>query len=228
MKPHLLLLHGALGTKNQFIALQKKLKSDFEIHTFNFAGHGSNTLDKEFTMPIFVNDVIDYLMTNNLKYVHVFGYSMGGYVALNAVLKHPEFFDKIVTLGTKFNWTKESAEAETKMLNPEKMEEKVPAFAKILEINHTQNNWKQVVRKTAAMMHGLGNGERLKNEELESIQHHVLVCIGSEDSMVSIEESKKSADILPNGTLEILSGFQHPIEKVDIDILRSVIFNFIT
>ena len=55
---------------------------------------------------------------------------MGGYVALQLANKHPKYVQKIITLGTKFAWDKETAAKEVKMLNPEKIEEKIPAFAK--------------------------------------------------------------------------------------------------
>ena len=47
------------------------------------------------------------------------GHSMGGYVALKLALKRPELVDRIITLGTKFNWTPEVAAKEVKMLNPD-------------------------------------------------------------------------------------------------------------
>ncbi len=81
---------------------------------------------------------------------------MGGYVGLNLAKEYPELVGRIVTLGTKFAWTKEVAEKEIKMLNPEKIAEKIPAFADRLKSIHTNNNWKEVVRKTARMMYGLG------------------------------------------------------------------------
>ena len=45
--------------------------------------------------------------------------------------------------------------------------------------------------------------------------------------MVSIEESKESAEKLPNGKLEVIEGFQHPIDKINEDELSSIILNFI-
>jgi hypothetical protein len=45
--------------------------------------------------------------------------------------------------------------------------------------------------------------------------------------MVSMEESKESAASLPNGKLQIIADFQHPIEKVDEEELHSIIVDFI-
>ena len=42
----------------------------------------------------------------------IFGYSMGGYVALHAARRHPERIGSIMTLGTKFAWDTPTAEKE--------------------------------------------------------------------------------------------------------------------
>lgn len=227
MTQHLLLLHGAVGSSEQFRGLKTKLASVFVVHTLDFEGHGPRASTKEFTIALFTENVIQYIQEHGLSKVHVFGYSMGGYVALNLALKHPEYVEKICTLGTKFAWSKETAAKEIKMLNPEKIAEKVPAFAQKLATIHTNNPWEEVMNKTAKMMYGLGTGQLLATEELEAIPHKVLISVGQEDQMVSIEESQESAGLLPNGSLKIIPNFQHPIEKVNEDVLSTLITDFL-
>ncbi len=227
MNKKLLLLHGALGTKSQFKKLKEKLSTHFDVYDLDFEGHSKEESGEDFTMNLFVKNVVDFLAENEIPKTNIFGYSMGGYVGLNLARTSPELVEKIITLGTKFDWTVETAAKEIKMLNPEKIEEKVPAFASKLAALYGENNWKAVVRKTAKMMEGLGAGKSLKADELKEINHSVLIGIGSEDRMVGVEESKESANILPKGSLKIIEGFQHPIEKVDTDELASIIVDFL-
>lgn len=227
MDHNLLLLHGALGTKDQFLNLKKHLSPKFNVHDFNFEGHGTHASNKDFSIPLFTENVIEYLNENQITQTHIFGYSMGGYVGLDLANKYQNRVNKIITLGTKFDWTRATAEKEIRMLNPEKIAEKVPAFAKNLASIHINNNWKDVVKRTAQMMYNLGEGARLKDQELASIKHEVLLCVGSKDRMVSIEESKVAAEILPNGKLEIIEGFPHSIEKINEAMFASIIIDFI-
>lgn len=224
---NLLLLHGALGSEVQLQPLQKLLSKDFNVHPLNFEGHGGRNSDDEFNMERFAENVVEKLQELNISQTHIFGYSMGGYVALTFAKKHPEKVEKIVTLGTKFNWTVESAQQEVKMLNPDKIEEKVPAFAKRLHELHQPNDWKEVMHKTANMMLTLANGKKLTNIDLQQIPHKVLIGIGALDNMVSVEESENAATQLPNGSLKIINDVKHPIEKVEMNILASVIHDFI-
>ncbi|MEM6684821.1 MAG: alpha/beta hydrolase [Bacteroidota bacterium] len=227
MKKNLLLLHGALGSEIQLRPLQQLLSKDFNVHTLNFEGHGGRNSAHEFDMERFADNIVKKLHELKISQTHIFGYSMGGYVALILAKKCPELVNMIVTLGTKFNWSLESAQQEVKMLNPAKIEEKVPAFAKRLYELHQPNDWKILMHKTAAMMLALADGKKLTDQDLLEIQHTVLIGIGALDTMVTVAESENAATQLPNGMLKILEGVQHPIEKVHMNVLATVIRDFL-
>ncbi len=215
MKPKILLLHGALGSKKQFESTKLLLNDKFEVYDLDFEGHGGSHSEKEFSIQLFTENVIEFLDEKSIEKINIFGYSMGGYVALNTALKIPDRIIKIVTLGTKFNWDVESTEREVKMLNPDKIEEKVPHFANKLKEEHHPQDWKEIVRKTARMMTELSKGNKLKEEELKQVRNEVLIGLGSLDKMVTIEESENVSQILPNATLKKLIGIEHPIEKIN-------------
>ena len=232
-KNKLLLLHGGLGSEADFSELAWLLMPEYLALTMDFRGHGGNLIDNDFSINVFVNDtknLIDFLNFAdplNVAPFNIFGYSMGGYVALNLALTHPNLVNKIITLGTKFNWSKESAEQQVKMLNPDVIEQKVPKFAESLRIKHAPQDWKTLMRKTADMMINLGNGDAMTTEDFSRIEHEVLICVGSEDNMVTHEESAEVASHLKNGKLKIIEGFKHPIETVDKNKLAEIINEFL-
>lgn len=215
MKPDLLLLHGALGSKNQLGAVKELLQATFTVHDLNFEGHGGIPSDSHFSMNLFSENVTNYLERCGIGSIGVFGYSMGGYVALSTALRRPDCVGKIVTLGTKFRWDADSAAKEVKMLDPEKIEAKVPHFADKLKREHHPNDWKELVRKTARMMLDLGNGKSLQANDFRKIRQEVVIGLGSEDGMVTREESEAVSKLLPNGKMVTLGGVPHPIEKID-------------
>jgi esterase/lipase len=224
---HLLLLHGAIGAKDQLIPLSEKLKSDFCIHTLNFSGHGGEKMPEKFEIQLFANDVLNYMTKNNIDKINIFGYSMGGYVALYLALHYPEKILKVFTLATKFLWTTEIAEKEIKMLNAAKIEEKIPDFAHILKKRHQPNDWKDVLKKTADMMIALGNNNTLKASDYKGIQHSVCVCIGEKDKMVTKEETIEVVSNLLNRNYIILPEIEHPIEKMNIELLVNELHTFL-
>jgi pimeloyl-ACP methyl ester carboxylesterase len=223
----LLLLHGAIGSKDQLEPLSNELQGSFEVHNLNFSGHGGAPFEGEFSIQNFAEEVHHYLNENQLKKVSIFGYSMGGYVALYLALKFPERVEKIVTLATKFSWSPEIASREVNMLNPQLIVEKIPAFAKALKERHLPNNWEEVMHKTGQMMLGLGERQPLSANDFQNIHTPVKLAIGNADKMVTIDETAQVADGLPNSELLILPDVQHPIEKVPVSLLVQEITAFL-
>lgn len=220
----ILLLHGALGSTSQLEPLKEKLQGQGkEVFMLNFSGHSGVPFRGSFGIEIFADDVLAFLHKQNLNQVDVFGYSMGGYVAVWLAWKHPERVGRIVTLGTKFDWSPESAEKEVRKLNAEKILEKVPAFARILEHRHAPNDWKELLRKTRDMMLDLGNKPLLAEENLKTIQQNILICLGDQDDMADRKYSEQVADWLPKGAFQLLENTPHPIEKVDLNRLSGLI-----
>lgn len=225
---NILLLHGALGAASVMEPLTELLNGEgYAAQTLNFSGHGGAPFVEGFGIEPFTNEVVRFMDENGLEKTDIFGYSMGGYVALNLARLHPGRVGRIITLATKFDWTPEGAEREAKMLDPDKIEAKVPAFAKQLEERHAPNDWKLLLRKTADMMLELGQRPLLTPDVLSKITHPCLICLGDNDQMVSLAETTQAANALPNGQLRILEQTQHPFEKVNLDILRYAIHPFL-
>ncbi|MCH2046495.1 MAG: alpha/beta hydrolase [Saprospiraceae bacterium] len=225
MKKKLLLLHGALGSQKQFDYIRTELEKHFEVYSLDFEGHANHVSEAAFSIELFSKNVLAFLDEKGIDKISIFGYSMGGYVALKTALTAPNRIEKIVTLATKFNWTLESAEQEVKMLNPDKIEAKVPHFAQKLAAEQAPQDWKTVMHKTADMMLAMGAGTRLELANLKQIQTSVIIGIGDLDKMVSYEESEQVAQALPNAQLINLKGIKHPIDRVPSDVLLNYIQN---
>jgi len=116
-----------MGAQSQFDKLTSKLAPEFNCHSLDFYGHGKSSFQDNFGIEAFARQVKEYMDQYNLKGCDVFGYSMGGYVALFLETTSPGSLGKIMTLGTKFEWAPEGSGKEAAMLDPEKIKEKVPA-----------------------------------------------------------------------------------------------------
>ncbi len=211
-KKTLVCLHGALGTVEDFAPLANQLAEDFDLKLLNFSGHAKGTFwPKDFRIETFAQDLEDFFKQQQLTDVAVFGYSMGGYVALY----HKANFEdspitSILTYGTKFNWSEEEVLKETPKLDPVGIQTKVPHFAEELEIRHGER-WKQVVRSTAHMMQNLQKLDGLSHEDLADVNCPVLILRGSEDRMVTLPESEKAANHLMNGRYAEIENGKHEL-----------------
>jgi len=226
MQP-ILFLHGAIGSAEQFFPLRGELSSSlYEMHSFNFYGHGGEPINRSFSMELLAEQTLAYIKAQNLHNLYIFGYSMGGYVAMYLASQYPGLINKIATLGTKYHWSPETAAKEIKMLNPERIAEKVPAFAKALADRHGQDQWKTLLNSTASMLLQLGNKPLLHADQLQKISSEVLLLIGEKDNMVSLEETTNTAALLPKASVQVLPDTVHPIEQVRTELLAQSLITF--
>lgn len=213
MKPVLLILHGALGAPSQFTELSALLSQQFTVHLVPFDGHGGRPIQEGYSIELFAQNLKNYCVQHAIEKPLIFGYSMGGYVALLAA--HQGFpIERLMTLGTKFAWSPEGAAKEIRQLQPDIIEEKVPKFAAYQGLLHSPLDWKDVMKGTSTMMSELGNQPSLNTTILSQLTLPTLCCLGSEDAMVSVEETQWAVEHLVNAEIRILPGMQHPIEKV--------------
>lgn len=224
---NLLVLHGAIGAADHMKPLADALGDKYKVHTLNFSGHGGMPYAGDFSIPLFAEEALQFIEARKLEEVSVFGYSMGGYVAMYMAMKQPKLLQKVVTLATKFHWDTAVAAREMQMLDADKIEAKVPAFAKALKERHAPNDWKEVLAKTTAMLKGLGDNNALKITDYAAIQTPALVLLGDRDKMISLEETIAVYKSLPGAQMGMLPNTPHPIEQVDVEQLAYFIKRFV-
>jgi pimeloyl-ACP methyl ester carboxylesterase len=113
------------------------------------------------------------------------------------------------------------------MLNAGKIEQKLPAFAQVLEKRHSPNNWKEVLNHTATMLENLGKNNSLSLEDYKDITVPCLIMLGDRDKMITLQETVDVYNALPSASMAMLPDTPHPIEQVKIEALLFFINNFL-
>jgi len=101
----LLLLHGGLFDIDlQFGALLPGLSAGRTVVAADFQGHGrTNDLDRPLSSAALAGDVVGLLRHLGLAQVDVFGFSVGGAVALHLAITHPELVRRLVVSSVSFH-----------------------------------------------------------------------------------------------------------------------------
>lgn len=224
---NIILLHGAIGAKDQLESLSQELKQqDYNVFTMSFSGHGQIPFQRNFGIEQFALELEQFIQSNKLEKPTVFGYSMGGYVALYLALRNSTILGNIITLGTKFEWSQAIAQKEVKMLDSKTIIEKVPKFAEALKNRHG-NNWEMLLQKTAEMMLSLGDKNLLTLTNFLSIENKVLIGLADKDTMVSLEETTNVFKQLKQGSMYMLPNTKHQIESVNVKLMSQIIKEFL-
>lgn len=215
----LILLHDALGAAKEFEALANALQSVANIHVFEFSGHGKTSKRETFFIDQFSRELEDYIREKGITPL-IFGYSMGGYVALHMLATSEVKIERLITLGTKFDWNESSSEKEALFLDVEKLEQQVPQYVAYLKSLHDQN-WTEVVKNTKDLMLRLGMKPLLSVENLELIETPVHICRGELDRMVNEQESMWASNALRVARYTEFVGMKHPLHQIDTEQLAT-------
>lgn len=223
-----LLLHGALGAASQLTSLQSALSPIGDVQILEFSSHGHTPAQPAFGIEAFAHEVLAFLADHHIATVNIFGYSMGGYVALYLARHYPEKVAGIVTLATKLHWDTDTATREVGGLNPDKIRQKVPQFAASLEERHQSVAWPELMDRTAKMMLDMGAVPPLAEDDFKAINTPTRLLLGDRDKMVSLDETLATYRALPHAQMGMLPGTPHPIESVDTSLLALHISTFFT
>jgi len=224
---NLLLLHGALGSSKSFDSFLPIISKSFNTYAFDCRGHGIYSTDTILTADILCNQLIEFVIINKLENTHVFGYSMGGYIAMLASIKRPALFGNIITLATKYEWNKSIALNETAQL---KLLYDLPAehpYLQQLILMHGINNYTNCITLTSKLMHELGDLQPLNASTFLLLKNKVLLLVGALDKMVSMEETNHVYQQLKDAKFIIMDQTKHPFDKVDLKQLSNLIEEFI-
>lgn len=116
------LLHGLGATKGSFLPTVAALADSFRLIALDLPGFGDSVkpLRATYHPPFFARSVMQLLDALELERAHVIGNSMGGRVALELGLRHPERVRRLVMLSPSLAWRRERPWAPlVRLLRPE-------------------------------------------------------------------------------------------------------------
>jgi pimeloyl-ACP methyl ester carboxylesterase len=101
----LLLLHGGLFNIDlQFGELIPELAATRQVIAADFQGHGrTNDIDRPLRSADLASDVVGLLQHLGIAQADIFGFSVGGAVALHLAIKHPELVRKLIVSSVSFH-----------------------------------------------------------------------------------------------------------------------------
>src|SRR5262249_39806666 len=120
----LLLLHGAFGNAEGWAPILPTLAKSRQVIAVELQGHGRTAdIDRPLAFAQMADDVATMLQQLKIPRSDVFGYSMGGGVALALVIRHPDSVGKLAILGAGTGATKDTydpdAYRQLKSITPE-------------------------------------------------------------------------------------------------------------
>jgi len=99
----LVLLHGGLGAIEMFGPNLAALAKGRQVIGVDLQGHGRTAdIDRPLSVQFMADDIAALIKHLGLQSADIMGYSLGGGVALQTAIRHPEVVNKLVVVSTPF------------------------------------------------------------------------------------------------------------------------------
>ncbi|MGD1046395.1 MAG: alpha/beta fold hydrolase [Bacteroidota bacterium] len=96
--PALIILHGLLGSSNNWHSFGKIFGEHFRTFIPDARNHGRSPHSEVFNYHAMADDVVEFVTQHRISSTSLMGHSMGGKTAALVALLHPELVDKLIVV----------------------------------------------------------------------------------------------------------------------------------
>jgi len=214
----LLLIHG-LGDRGEAWTPQipALAQAGFHVYVPDLLGYGrSDKPDIIYSIPVEVSSVFDFMKTLGLHRANIAGWSMGGWIAAELTLDHPEVVERLIledSAGmrfvptfprTLFTPTDEAGLRQLmEMLSPRP--QAMPHFVARAALRKLARGAPSV----QSSMNSMESGKDLLDGRLAAIQQPTLIVWGDQDRLLPITSGLQMHREIPNSVFAGITGCGH-------------------
>ena len=233
----LILLHGGLFNIDlQFGELLPSLSATRQVIAVDFQGHGrTNDIERPLTCADLASDIVGLLQHLDVPQVDVFGFSVGGGVALHLAVRHPELVRKAIISSASFHPDgdrSENTEAVGEMTVD--MIAGTPMEAEYRAKSPHPDRLQQLLDKLGTFDPGF---KGWSDEEIRGIAAPTLITVGDCDAVelqhmvrfLQLRGGDVNGDFVgvPSSQLAVFPGTTHFYGLARTDLVRDVVLAFL-
>lgn len=208
-RPLVLLHGGVLTTELAFGPLMPELALRHQVIGVELQGHGHTAdIDRPMQLDYLADDVAALLGQLGIERADVFGFSVGGMVAVVLALHHPDLVGWLVVASVDHR--PEHAEFEIPL--PPEFLERMPTEADFqamhdayAQVAPEPEHFEQMAAKTSGMV---ADFDGWSDDELRSIAAPTLLIVGDTD-FVPLRHAVEMSQLIPGAQLAVLPGTTH-------------------
>ncbi|MFY2508750.1 alpha/beta fold hydrolase [Vibrio pectenicida] len=227
-KAPLVMLHGGVGSIEDFDVLTPSLSQDYQLIRIDSRGHGRSTLgSSELTYQRLEQDVIAVLNYLGIKETAVLGFSDGGVVGYRLMASNSVVINKLITIGSDYK-----LEADSTIYNiysgvtGQSWSEKFPDSYRLFNELNPEPNFDAFVAEIVRMWTDTSSSGYPENT-IDQIDGKVLVIRGDEDFFFPLPAALELVNRLKDSLFANVPFAGHETHKDQPEFVCSVIKQFL-
>jgi esterase len=93
-----IILHGLFGLSDNWVSIGKRIATQFAVYIPDLRNHGQSAHSPSMNYQAMADDLLEFIEDQKLENVILIGHSMGGKVAMNFALDHPNLLNQLVVI----------------------------------------------------------------------------------------------------------------------------------
>lgn len=237
----LVLLHGGLMTIGMLGEFVPALAMTRQVIAVELEGHGHTPLrDRALRFEQMADDVAALIGQLGLESTDVFGYSLGGGVALQLAVRHPGLVRKLVLASTPYasdGWVPEIREGMAGLnAKAAAVMTETPLYEAYVSVAPQPEDWPALVTKVGQLASGTPQPYDW-TADVQTIEAPTLLIVGDADSvhpehteeLFRLLGGRVVGDLVPlsDTQLAVLPGTAHSAVLSRVDLLRAIVLPFL-
>jgi len=180
----LLLLHGGLGTVGMFEQILPRLAEDRQVIGVELQAHGHTAdIERPLSFEFMADDIAALIKQLRLGQADVMGYSLGGGVALQTAIRHPDVVRKLILVSAPCKSDGWYPEVRTgmKLMNAEAAKAMVgsPMHQAYVSVAPNPDGWQTLVAKTGQLV----SQDYDWSKDVAAIKTPTMIVVGDADGV---------------------------------------------
>jgi pimeloyl-ACP methyl ester carboxylesterase len=216
--PTVILLHGLGAVKEVWMASFSALSAGYHVYALDQIGLGHS--DKplvEYKIATWVDFLYAFMQAQSIRKATLVGNSLGGWIALDFTLQHPELVDRLVLVdsaglawgqgGPLVDLNPASVAGTRALLESLFYDKKIVTDTFVLQVftDHMRNNDGYTIQRTLA---GFAQPS-FEDDKLKLVHAPTLVVWGREDELIKVDRAEKFRDGIPGAKLAVFDQCGH-------------------
>lgn len=239
----IILIHGFPLSHEMWRSQIEVLGTKYRVIAYDIRGHGKSEIgDGQYTIELFVDDLIELLNQLKIEKAILCGLSMGGYIALRTVEKNPERVKALILADTQSksdsNEAKLKRAASVKAIKTYGVRTFADSFVKTVltkdSVSKKNNAWKEITRlvqknssrSVCGTLIALA-GRTDTTSTLSSIKVPTLILVGEQDNLTPPSASQEMHNKIPASETHVLPNSAHMSNLENPDEFNKHMLNFL-
>ncbi|TAF73600.1 MAG: alpha/beta fold hydrolase [Bacteroidetes bacterium] len=239
----IVILHGLFGSSDNWLTVSKAFSEKYEVFLIDLRNHGQSPHTESHTYEEMAEDLVQFLVQNNLEKIILIGHSMGGKTAMAFAQKYPQKIEKLIIVDISPRYYPPHHQREldalhsldlSKLQNRQEADEimakSIPELGVrqflLKNLYRTEDGifkWRMNLPVLTTQINRIGE-ESLKNS---SISVPTLFLRGENSNYISENDIKLIQTIFTNAQTTTILNAGHWIQAEQPKAFQDVVFNFL-